>query len=519
MARRTTTLAAVLALAVGLLVAAPGRAAAKWVPALRIGPATASGSFGDIDVDRRGNAVAVWTAGNGIHQVHISFRKAGGSWTEPLAISKGDTYAPKVVLDDRGRVTVLWTRTASIPAELWATTRNRSGVWTEPVMLSGTLPLGHVPNLVLMPDGGVVTAFARAFAGVWYVAYAVKPPGGVFGPATDLSFPSATASGHVGLGSDAEGNVTAVWTRYTGSNNVIETSTRSYQGPWSSIETLSELGRDAVNPSVAVQPGGRSIAVWSRYDGSRYVAQASVRPGPGGAWRPPKDLSGSGVSVEATSVATSGSGRAVAVWDGSRLSGVHVVQAATRTKKGVWLKADTISDPEQNAMSPQVVMDGKGNATATWKRFNGTVDVATGAHQKAGRDFASPANLSTSTRNAYPPALAVDGPGDAVAFWVDSGETTFQARSKAFDRTGPRIRTLRVPLRVAPGVRKEFKVAVTDTWSSVASYRWRFGDGTGATGRKATHGYARVGTYTVTVTIKDSRGNVTVRKRLVRVVR
>jgi PKD repeat protein len=60
---------------------------------------------------------------------------------------------------------------------------------------------------------------------------------------------------------------------------------------------------------------------------------------------------------------------------------------------------------------------------------------------------------------------------------------------------------------------------VTDTWSSVASYRWRFGDGTAASGRKTTHAYARVGTYTVTVTIKDSRGNVTVRKRLVRVVR
>jgi len=42
---------------------------------------------------------------------------------------------------------------------------------------------------------------------------------------------------------------------------------------------------------------------------------------------------------------------------------------------------------------------------------------------------------------------------------------------------------------------------------SIVSYEWEFGDGTRGTGRTTTHTYAKAGTYTVTLTVKDAAGN------------
>ena len=43
---------------------------------------------------------------------------------------------------------------------------------------------------------------------------------------------------------------------------------------------------------------------------------------------------------------------------------------------------------------------------------------------------------------------------------------------------------------------------------NIVSYSWDFGDGRTATGVHATHAYGLGGTYTVTLTVKDDRGNV-----------
>ena len=41
----------------------------------------------------------------------------------------------------------------------------------------------------------------------------------------------------------------------------------------------------------------------------------------------------------------------------------------------------------------------------------------------------------------------------------------------------------------------------------IVSYEWNFGDGTTGTGKTTTHTYTSPGTYTVTLTVKDTAGN------------
>jgi hypothetical protein len=54
-----------------------------------------------------------------------------------------------------------------------------------------------------------------------------------------------------------------------------------------------------------------------------------------------------------------------------------------------------------------------------------------------------------------------------------------------------------------------------DVWSSVASTRWDFGDGTAADGKSVSHGYSAPGSYEVTVSSTDSLNNVSSEKRTV----
>jgi len=42
----------------------------------------------------------------------------------------------------------------------------------------------------------------------------------------------------------------------------------------------------------------------------------------------------------------------------------------------------------------------------------------------------------------------------------------------------------------------------------IVSYEWDFGDGTTGTGVTANHTYTNLGTYTVTLSVKDEAGNI-----------
>jgi PKD repeat protein len=60
--------------------------------------------------------------------------------------------------------------------------------------------------------------------------------------------------------------------------------------------------------------------------------------------------------------------------------------------------------------------------------------------------------------------------------------------------------------------------ASTDADGSVASYAWDFGDGTTASGAKATHAYAAAGTYPVRLTVTDDAGATAIKTADVTVV-
>jgi chitodextrinase len=58
-----------------------------------------------------------------------------------------------------------------------------------------------------------------------------------------------------------------------------------------------------------------------------------------------------------------------------------------------------------------------------------------------------------------------------------------------------------------------------ETGGHIVSYRWKFGDGTKAKGRKVKHAFKRRGRYTVALTVRDDAGHKATVKHKVKVVR
>jgi hypothetical protein len=191
----------------------------------------------------------------------------------------------------------------------------------------------------------------------------------------------------------------------------------SMAAQWISPRTISDSGRNAFKPALAVDPAGNAVSVWIRNDGTNDRVQAAVRPA-GGEFGAATYISDPGQNAFAPRVAVDPAGNAVAVWyrsDGT----VFRVQAAYRPTGGSFGAPETLSDPGQGAFDPQVSLDSSGNAVATWVRPDGSKNrIQASTRPSATGVWEAPTNISEAGQDATEPQVAALAGGNAVAVWT-----------------------------------------------------------------------------------------------------
>ncbi len=214
---------------------------------------------------------------------------------------------------------------------------------------------------------------------------------------------------------DGAGGAIVVWTRYNGSKDVVQAALKPAGEPWGKPVTLSEAGEETSEPQVAMDPAGDAVVVWRQFNGSDYIVQAAVKPA-SEPWGKPVTLSEAGEETSEPQVAVDPAGDAVVVW--RRFNGSdYIVQAAVKPASEPWGKPATLSEAGQEASEPQVAVDAAGEATAVWRRYNGSDHVIQAAEEPAGEPWSKPATLSEAGHETYEPQVAVDGAGNATAVW------------------------------------------------------------------------------------------------------
>jgi hypothetical protein len=201
---------------------------------------------------------------------------------------------------------------------------------------------------------------------------------------------------------------------------------------------VSDAGRDAFEPQVAVDASGNSLIVWTRFDGTNLRIQAKWRAANGGASGATETISEAGRDASEPQVAFDPSGNAVAVWtqwDGSH-SRTH---AAFRPTGGSFGGDQTISPAGRDANRPQVAIDSLGNAVAVWYRFDGTTDRIQAAVRPVSGSFGGAQTISPLGRESFDPRVAA-GPNldvNGVVVWTGSdGLNTRVQSARRQDVTG-----------------------------------------------------------------------------------
>jgi hypothetical protein len=224
------------------------------------------------------------------------------------------------------------------------------------------------------------------------------------------------------IGSDAAGDVIAVWDRYNGtsSHNIIEAAIRPAGGDFTVVPlaTLPTANDQAYEPRVAVNANGDAIAVWRQYDGADNYIWAAIRPA-GGSFGSAVPISGAGATD--ARVAIDASGGAAATW--VRTTTNDIVEAAIRPAGGAFGSAVPLSPADDDSSQPTVAMNGAAAAAVAWRYL----DSGNSGHYLVQADViapgdsfpATPTTISDTAHDGDSPALGIDASGNTTAIWDD----------------------------------------------------------------------------------------------------
>lgn len=522
MTRATARLTVLVATGVlgATLVAAPATAAPTWRPATDLfADLSAPGGSAftpAIGVDAAGDATVVWSRWDGTqYVVQAAQRPAGGTWTAPVDLGTSrQPNVPQVVVDGAGNATAMWRRFEADRTVVQSARRPDDGAWTAAVDVatdpSADYTRRDVPQLAVDGAGTVTATWSRFEAATgqpWKdtVQSATRPVDGAWSAPVDLSAPG-TAARTSDVAVDAAGNATAVWA----AGASLQAATRPAGGAWTAPVQVSGTAGPRANPRVVVDPTGAATAVWGSFAGAAYGVQTASHP-LGGAWSTPLDL-GAGEVFDTPALAVDRQGVATAVWQQQAYGGEEgwVVTSARRAPGGAWSAPVALSASGDDSWDPQVAVAPSGAATAVWAHdtTGGRVVEAARLEAGAGAEWSEPVALSEPGESSNP-QVAVDPAGNATAAWSRKEGGSWIVQARGLDAAGPVVTALTGT--GGPGASsRTFSVAAYDVWSDVTSARWRFADGTTATGTSVSHTDAGGAQGPVRVTLTDTVGNTTV---------
>jgi hypothetical protein len=334
-----------------------------------------------VDVGPDGTATVAWIRSDGSNFLVQARRILPGgaveASTKNLSQTGRDAAAPQVDVGDDGTATVVWRRFDGFHylVQERRLAPDGSRVPAESVnVLSASGEDAVEPQVAAGPDDVATVVWSRfEETGALIEARRINAAGG---PEAATEVLSASERNAVGpqIAVAANGSATVVWTRFDGSNQIVQARRLDPEGdPASAAVDLSASGRDAVEPQVAIAADGTATAAWERFDGTNFLVQAR-RLSAAGTLGSVANLSASGHDAAEPQVAIAPDGAATFLW--SRFDGSNwLVQRRELAPGGSLGAAETLSLPGRSASDPALGWGSDGTFAAAWRRFNGAGDV------------------------------------------------------------------------------------------------------------------------------------------------
>jgi hypothetical protein len=378
---------AVVIAAMMMLAATPGLAETieGWGDAALIETNDEMAFLAQVASNDDGDAIAVWIEWDGTrYNIWSNRYVVGAGWGDAQLIETGDGGAnhPQVAMDGEGNAIAVWSQFDGTQYSIWSNRYVAEIGWGD-------------AQLIETDDGG---------AGSQQVAM------------------------------DENGNAVAVWCQYDGTRGGVWANRYAVGTGWSDAELIEAYDENEYiyGTQVAMDEDGNAIAVWLQdfailmnmnIWSSRYVV--------GAGWDDAQLIETNDGWADSPQVAVDEDGNAVAVWFQS--DGTEFSIWSNRYVVGVgWDDAQLIETEDGEAHSPQVVMDGDGNAVAVWCQYDGIQHNIWSNRYVFGVGWDDPELIETGDGVAYSPQVATDGSGDAIAVWQQSDGTRMSIWSNRY---------------------------------------------------------------------------------------
>ncbi len=374
-------MAVVGAWSLGTTLAGPGPATAaegQWAGAAVIGRVISPAIDPQVAMSPAGNAVAVWcqdeAAGDHVFANRYS---PGGEWSGPTPIgpdSAGDAGHPEVATDPAGNAIAVWEQKSGTRYDVWANRYATESGWAGAAIIeSGNAGDAVRPEVATDRAGNAIAVWEQSDGtryNIWANRY-VAGSGWVGAVMIESNDVGGAYSAQVAV--DPNGNAVVAWEQYEGRRSDIWANRYVAASGWSRATLIERDNAGAAHsPEVAIDPAGNAVVVWDQSDGTRYNLWAN-RYVAGSGWSGAVLIESDNAGMASyPQVSMDSAGNATAVWRQS--DGTRYNTCANRYTVGSgWGTATLIElNDSGDASSPQVAVDGSGNAMAVWQQSNAT---------------------------------------------------------------------------------------------------------------------------------------------------
>jgi hypothetical protein len=400
----------------------PKAATGDAAQAADISTAAETATGPDLAVSGSGTTTVVWSARSGSGTFTVFSRQISASGTRgtvrQLSASGQDALAPQVAVASTGTATVTWVRSNGTNFVVQARRILPSGTPEESTKtLSVSGQDAAAPQVAVSP-GGAATVVWKRFDGAHYLVQERRiAADGTLEASTHTLSEGGQDAVEPQVAVDGNGKATVVWSRFDGSDSIIQVRRVGSEGtPAASFTSLSASGESAVQPRVAVNTVGAVTITWTRFDGSNWIVQSRRLSSSGALVGSAQSLSATGRSAAEPQVAVAGDGTSTIAW--SRFDGTSLVIEARRiTAAGALGSTYLLSATGHDAADPQLALGPGGKATVLWTRFDGSNWIVQRRDLSSTGTLGTTENLSSSGRRGSDPIAAWGGNGALAMGW------------------------------------------------------------------------------------------------------
>ena len=399
-----------------------------------------------VAVDGSGNAIAVWDQSDGtrnnIWSNHYDASSHSWSTVELIEQNTGDAMSSQVAVDGNGNAIAVWSQNDGRQFNIWS---NRYDVsshsWSTAELIEQDTGSANSPQVAVDGSGNAIAVWYQSDGtryNIWSNRYDASSHS--WSTAELIEQDNSGDAYNPKISVNASGNTIVVWYQHDGTRtNIWSNRYDASSHSWSTAELIEQDNAgNAYSPQVAVDGSENAIAVWSQSDGTRNNIWGNRYDASSHSWSTreliEQDNAGSARDPQ---VSVDGSGNAIAVWrqsDGTRNNNIwgNRYDASSHS----WSTAELIEqDNAGSTRSPQVAVDGSGNAIVVWYQFDGTRDNIWSNRYDASSHSWSTAELieHDNAGNAKRPQIAIDDNGNAIAVWDEYDGTRTNIWSNRFE--------------------------------------------------------------------------------------